>query len=144
MNRFWETKALTELDDAEWESLCDGCGKCCLEKVVYKDDGQLVFTNVACKLLNRRTGRCSRYADRQSVVPDCWKLTPENLQDCFWLPKTCAYRLLAEGKPLPEWHPLVSGDPRSVKRAGMSVAGRVRAPVPAEELQKHLVYWEDL
>lgn len=144
MKHFWETKSLSELDEREWEALCDGCGKCCLEKVVYKDDGQLVFTDVACKLLDRRTGRCSHYADRRSFVPDCLKLSAGNIGDCFWLPKTCAYRLIAEGKPLPEWHPLLSGDPRSVRRAGKSVVGRAVAPVPEEEFQEHLVYWEDL
>ena len=124
--RFWE-KPLAELSRAEWEALCDGCGKCCLHKVEDEDTGQIHPTNIACKLLDRATCRCSHYKGRKALVPDCVRLTPEKVGSLSWLPSTCAYRLLAEGRDLFDWHPLVSGDPASVHRAGVSVRGRVTA-----------------
>ena len=141
---FWKTKTLFEMTPEEWEALCDGCGKCCLEKVVFEDDGTLAFTNIACRLLNRKTCRCRHYAERSRYVPECMPIRPENIKEYYWLPKTCAYRLLNEGKDLPEWHPLVSGNPVSVHAAGMSAAGRCISPKPEEEFQKHIVEWDDL
>lgn len=143
-NRFWETKKLSEMTHEEWEALCDGCGKCCLEKVVFEDDGTLAFTNIACRLLDRAACRCRHYAERSRYVPECKRISPENLKYCYWLPKTCAYRLLYEGLPLPAWHPLITGSPLSVHQAGMSAAGRCVSPKPEEEFQNYIVDWDDL
>jgi uncharacterized cysteine cluster protein YcgN (CxxCxxCC family) len=121
---FWETKTLQQMTPQEWESLCDGCGNCCLHKLRNDDTGDLFHTNVACRLLDGNSCRCSAYAERKRLVPDCVVLTPARAAKFDWLPATCAYRLLAEGKPLPEWHPLISGDPESVHRAGISVRGK--------------------
>lgn len=120
---FWREKSLRQMDRAEWESLCDGCGKCCVHKLEDDDTGELMATNVACRLLDRRTGRCKDYRNRRAYVPECVRLTPEKVLELDWLPSTCAYLLLAEGKDLPEWHPLVTGDPESVHAAGQSVRG---------------------
>lgn len=119
---FWE-KPLAALTRAEWEALCDGCGKCCLHKLEDADTGEVHPTSVACKLLDLESARCSHYRGRHAFVPDCIRLSPANLARMDWLPTTCAYRLRAEDKPLPDWHPLVSGDPESVHRAGMSIRG---------------------
>ena len=122
-DRFWDMP-LERLTPAEWEALCDGCGKCCLNKIEYEDTGELAFTRVACKLLDGQDCRCMSYADRHRYVPECVVLTPKKLKDiAWWLPATCAYRLRAEGKPLYDWHHLISGDPESVHRAGVSVRG---------------------
>lgn len=120
---FWREKSLRQMDRAEWESLCDGCGKCCVHKLEDDDTGELMATNVACWLLDRRTGRCKDYRNRRAYVPECVRLTPEKVLELDWLPSTCAYLLLAEGKDLPAWHPLVTGDPESVHAAGQSVRG---------------------
>lgn len=121
--RFWELP-LADLDKPEWEALCDGCGKCCLNKLEFEDTGELAFTRVACKLLDDQTCQCTSYANRHDFVPDCVVLTPRKLREiAWWLPATCAYRLRAEGKPLYDWHYLVSGDRESIHRAGMSVRG---------------------
>lgn len=137
--RFWETKALAEMNPAEWESLCDGCGKCCLHKLQDTDSGELFYTNVACRLLNLNTARCTRYAARARLMPDCIQLNPEKLRQCDWLPSTCAYRLLAEGKALPDWHPLVAGDTRAVHRAGASVRGWAISEQQAPDLEDHVI-----
>jgi uncharacterized protein len=108
----------------EWESLCDGCGKCCLNKIEFEDTGEIAFTNVACKLLDLHSCQCSNYANRKKFVPDCVKLSPKNIEGIAWMPSTCAYRLIAESKPLFDWHPLVSGDPETVHTAGISMRGR--------------------
>jgi uncharacterized protein len=121
---FWE-RPLHALAAAEWEALCDGCGRCCLHKLEDEDTGELAWTCVACRLLDCGTGRCSDYANRHRKVPDCVALTPDTASRYAWLPPSCAYRLRAAGQPLPEWHPLRSGDPASVVAAGASVAGRV-------------------
>ena len=120
---FWE-KPLSTLDRGEWEALCDGCGRCCLHKLRNDDTGALSFTNVACRLLDLYSCRCSDYAHRRRRVPDCVSLTPAEVRAIDWLPPSCAYRRLAEGKDLAWWHPLVSGDPESVHRAGVSVRGQ--------------------
>ena len=138
---FWETKTLEEMTRAEWESLCDGCGRCCLHKLRHEDNNALSHTNVACRLLDVNTARCSDYANRKRRVPDCISLTPEEVRAVDWLPPTCAYRLLAEGKKLYSWHPLMSGDPASVAKAGVSVAGRAISERQAGPLEHHIVTW---
>jgi uncharacterized cysteine cluster protein YcgN (CxxCxxCC family) len=141
--RFWENKRLEELTPEEWEALCDGCAKCCLKKLEDADSGEVHYTDVACHLLNRATCRCTRYRERRALVPDCVALTPASVHRFHWMPGTCAYRLLAEGKPLPHWHPLISGDPSSVHRAGISVRGRAVSEVDVADadLEQRLVDW---
>ncbi len=124
----------------EWESLCDGCGKCCLNKLEFEDTGEIAFTNVACKLLDLHSCRCSDYRNRRKFVPDCVKLSPRNIEKIQWMPSSCAYRLLSEGKPLFDWHPLISGDPESVHKAGISMRGRA---VPETILNAELDGLED-
>ena len=122
---FWQTVPLAEMDDAQWEALCDGCAKCCLVKLQDEDTDEIVFTDIVCNLLDQENCRCTHYAERTKLVPDCVKLTKDNLDKIDFMPPSCAYRLLHEGQDLPDWHPLVSGDPDSVVAAGMSVKGRV-------------------
>lgn len=137
--RFWEDTPLDKLDRGQWEALCDGCGKCCLHKLEDEETGELFATNVACRLLDRRTAQCSDYRHRRAFVPDCVRLTPGNVTSIDWLPSTCAYRLRAEGKPLPGWHYLVCGDREAVKRAGESVSGWTISEDDAGELEHHMV-----
>ncbi|WP_174274904.1 YcgN family cysteine cluster protein [Sphingomonas bacterium] len=139
MSRFWEERPLSALTRPEWESLCDGCGKCCLHKLEDEETGEVFPTNVACRLLDRHTARCKDYRNRRRFVPDCVRLTPAKLDTLDWLPTTCAYRLVAAGEPLPEWHPLVSGDPESVHAAGISTRGWTVSEDEAGELEYHLV-----
>jgi uncharacterized protein len=136
---FWEMKTLREMNRAEWESLCDGCGKCCVHKLEDEDTGELLPTNVACRLLDRRSGQCTDYKHRKALVPECVRLVPEKLDEIDWLPSTCAYLLLHHGEPLPEWHPLITGDPESVHAAGMSVRGWTVSENDAGDLEHHLV-----
>ena len=124
---FWKTKTLEEMSASEWESLCDGCGKCCLSKLEDEDTGEIHFTSVGCRLFNADTCRCGDYANRLKKVSDCVQLTPQNVRTISWLPRTCAYRLVAEGRDLFSWHPLISGDSESVHKAGISMRGRVTA-----------------
>lgn len=135
---FWE-KPLNELSRPEWEALCDGCGKCCLHKLEDADSGEIHPTNIACRLLDTRSCRCSNYRARRAFVPDCVRLTPDTVERLHWLPSTCAYRLRAAGEPLPDWHYLVSGDPESVHRAGMSVRGWAVPEAQAGDYEHHLV-----
>ena len=137
--RFWEDVPLAELDRGQWEALCDGCGKCCLHKLEDEETGELFATNVACRLLDRATTQCSDYRHRRAFVPDCVRLTPGNVSEIDWLPSTCAYRLRAEGKPLPDWHYLVCGDREAVHRAGQSVAGWTISETDAGELEHHMI-----
>lgn len=139
---FWQRKSLKEMTTAEWESLCDGCARCCLEKLEDEDTGKIYYTNVACRLLDCEACRCSDYENRMSRVKDCVKITPE--EQFFWLPKTCAYRRVAEGKDLEWWHPLVSGNPETVHEAGISVRGRIGAiegKVRVRDYDQYLVRW---
>lgn len=134
---FWKTKALAEMSEAEWESLCDGCGKCCLIGLEDEDTGEIYLTDVACRMFNPETCRCSDYENRHKRVRDCVKLTPQNVGELSWLPKTCAYRLVREGRDLFWWHPLVSGDPETVHTANVSVRGKVRPQ--RNERARHLI-----
>ncbi len=139
---FWRRKRLDEMTAAEWESLCDGCGLCCLHKIEYEDTGEIELTNVACRLLDTHSCRCTNYPRRQRLVPDCVVLTPETVREIRWLPASCAYRLVAEGKELAWWHPLVSGDPETVHLAGISVRGRAVSEETSGELEDHVVDWK--
>lgn len=141
MRPFWETKPLEAMTKSEWESLCDGCGRCCLHKLRDEETDALSFTNVACRLLDTATARCTDYAHRRRRVPDCIRLTPKIVRKSDWLPPSCAYRLLAEGKSLPPWHPLRSGDAGTVVASGASVAGRVISERDAGPLEHHLAEW---
>lgn len=140
---FWRSKTLQEMTPDEWESLCDGCGKCCLHKLEDEDSGEVFYTRVACHYLDHDKCTCQAYSQRQALVPGCVVLTPDTVAETYWLPDTCAYRLIAEGLPLFDWHPLVSGEPTSVHRAGMSVAGQVVAEsaVAEEDFEDHIVRW---
>jgi len=124
---FWQVKSLAEMSAEEWESLCDGCGRCCLVKLEDEDTERVVYTDLACHMFDEGTCRCRAYEERLREVPDCVQLTPETVQKIDWLPPSCAYRRLAEGRDLPDWHPLITGDPESVHRAGASVRDRVEA-----------------
>jgi len=121
---FWETKSLLQMTVREWESLCDGCGLCCLVRFEDEDTGEVVPTRVHCQLFDEHACSCKDYVNRRKTVPDCVKLTPYNIDQLSWMPLSCAYRRLHEGKPLPLWHPLVTGDPESVHRAGVSIRGQ--------------------
>lgn len=121
MKPFWIEKKLEELTPQQWELLCDGCGRCCLQKLKHPTTGKVHYTRVACYLLDIQSCRCSNYELRHILVPDCLKLEPENILKFRWLPRTCAYRRVAEGKDLPDWHPLITGDPESVHRSGKSI-----------------------
>ena len=130
---------LEQLDRGQWEALCDGCGKCCLHKLEDADTGEVMATNVACKLLDRHTGLCSSYRTRRAFVPDCVRLTQSNVDRLHWMPSTCAYRLRAADLPLPEWHYLVCGDREAVHSAGMSVRGWTVGEAEAGDLEHHLI-----
>jgi uncharacterized protein len=143
-DKFWETLPLAQLDRAQWESLCDGCGKCCLHKLEDDETGDFYPTNVACKLLDRRSAQCSDYKHRHSFVPDCIRLTPAKLETMDWLPASCSYVLRAEGKALPDWHYLNTGDRDSVHAAGKSVRGWTISEIDAGDLEMHLVDRDDL
>jgi uncharacterized cysteine cluster protein YcgN (CxxCxxCC family) len=141
---FWKAKTPAQMTPQEWESLCDGCGRCCLNKLEDEDTGRIYYTDVACRLFDEASCRCKDYDNRQAEVPDCLQLTPDNIAVTPWLPPTCGYRLVAEGKDLYWWHPLISGDPDSVHAAGVSVRGRCSGTeneIPDEQLEDHLVDW---
>ena len=142
---FWKTKPLAELTHQEWESLCDGCGKCCVLKLEDYDTKEIYYTDVSCKLLCPSSAQCTDYANRKALVPDCVILTADNLEHISWMPQSCAYRRLHEGKSLPEWHPLVSGDKDGTRKAGISVAGRVfpEDSVPVADIIDHITTWDD-
>lgn len=140
--RFWELP-LGELSKPEWEALCDGCGRCCLVKLQDEDSGELAFTNLACRYLDSQKCQCRVYDTRFSKVPDCIQVTEAVARNTAWLPSTCAYRLRAHGQPLPEWHPLISGDAGTVRQAGISVAGRVVSEqlVHEDDWEEHIIHW---
>ncbi len=139
---FWVSKSLQDMTREEWESLCDGCARCCLHKLEDEDSGEVYYTEIHCRYMNTDNCRCTVYQERQKKVPTCVWLTPEQAEQFFWLPETCAYRLLAEGKPLFDWHPLISGDPNSVHQADISIAGKGISDdqVPEEDWQDHIIW----
>ncbi|MGR3565119.1 MAG: YcgN family cysteine cluster protein [Heliomarina sp.] len=140
--RFWEKKSMAEMSQQEWEALCDGCGKCCLNKLEDEDTGEIDLTRIACRLLDDSTCRCSQYPIRHQFVPECIVLKPDNIQDhLYWMPQTCAYRLIYEGRELYDWHPLISGRAESVHHAGVSVRGMTvpEFEVPEEEWDDYLI-----
>lgn len=140
--RFWETEPLEKLTIQEWEALCDGCGKCCLNKLEDEDTGEVALTRVACRLLDDTTCHCAQYPIRHNFVPECIVLTPKTIKaNLYWLPQTCAYRLRYHGRPLFPWHPLISGNSQSVHDAGVSVQG-LSIPefeVPEDEWEDHII-----
>ncbi len=141
---FWKEKKLKDMTRTEWESLCDGCGLCCLHKLEDEDTGIVSYTNVACRLLDLQSCRCKKYSNRKKLVPDCVILEAEQVKAFKWLPPTCAYRLISENKDLYEWHPLVSGSATSVHEAGFSVKGKIISEKSAGDLEDHIVSLESL
>ncbi len=140
---FWQCKSQEEMSAKEWELLCDGCAKCCLLKLENDFTHDIYYTKVVCRYLDQDSCSCSEYQDRHSLVPECVWLKPKMIAEFTWLPSTCAYRLLAENKPLPKWHPLISGDSNSVHEAGVSVQGRVLSEefVHPDGLEEHIIQW---
>ena len=133
---FWKTKSLAEMSDAEWESLCDGCGRCCLYILHNEETGDVFETDVGCKLFDPKKRRCIDYENRFAKVPDCVKVTPDNAETLYWMPKTCAYRRLANGKSLPKWHPLITGRRDSVVKAGIAVSPDL---IPEDEIDDEML-----
>lgn len=141
-SRFWETKRLDQMNSAEWEALCDGCGKCCLNKLEDEDSGDVALTRVACRLLDDATCRCAQYEIRHQFVPDCIVLKPANIEShLYWMPVTCAYRLIHLGKPLKKWHPLISGTADTVHAEGVSMRGRTISEydVADDDWEDHII-----
>ncbi|MCP4996110.1 MAG: YcgN family cysteine cluster protein [Gammaproteobacteria bacterium] len=138
---FWKTKLLDAMTPQEWESLCDGCAKCCLHRLEDIETREIHFTNVCCRYLNQKSCRCTDYPNRSVNIPECVTVTPKILEDPYWLPESCAYRLLAEGLPLPDWHPLVSGNPESTFESAHAIGGRVISELEADDLEQHLIDW---
>jgi uncharacterized protein len=140
---WWNEKPLADLSQTQWDALCDGCGKCCLHKLEDEFSGKRFYTRIRCRLLDEQSCRCSQYQRRTQLVPDCIDLGADITQALDWLPVTCAYRLRADNKPLAEWHPLVSGDPESVHRAGVSIRGRSISEefVHPDGYDEHIVNW---
>lgn len=140
---FWKEKSLKDMSLDEWESLCDGCGKCCLHKLEDEDTAEVCYTNVACRLMDSQTCQCTQYQMRTFLVPDCVELLPQNLDNLHWLPSSCSYRLLRDGLELPDWHPLVTGDAQSTAKTGHSIAGRFISEDNADDLEDHIVHWPE-
>ena len=142
---FWKTKKLEEMTQEEWESLCDGCAKCCLVKVQYADSDIVYYTDLACNLLDIKACRCSDYEHRSELEPSCAVLTPQKAHDFEWLPKTCAYRLITEGKELKRWHHLVCGDPERVHTAGISIRNKAihERDIDPEDLEDHIGKYDE-
>ena len=139
--KFWLTTALEDMNDQQWESLCDGCAKCCAHKLQDEETDEIFFTNVVCRYLDTNKCQCSVYKDRHVHVPDCIKITPQNAKTLTWIPETCAYKRLANGKPLPKWHPLETGDPLSTHKHNMSITNKVisEADINMDDLEDYLV-----
>jgi len=140
---FWETKRLDQLDENEWESLCDGCGRCCLQKLQNDFTEDIHYTNLSCRQLDLESCRCKDYPNRAQIVPECVQISAEKMDDFFWLPDTCAYRLVSEAKPLYDWHPLISGTQQTVVDAGISVAGKAKSEegIPEHKWEDHIIRW---
>ncbi len=140
---FWEEKTLAQMSVPEWESLCDNCGKCCLHKLEDEDTGKVYYTRAVCNLIDLDSCRCTRYSERCTLVPDCLDLKQHDFSEYTWLPATCAYKLLANGDMLPEWHPLISGTPDSVKTAGVSISSYAMKESEIDDLEEHIIQWLD-
>jgi hypothetical protein len=139
---FWKTTSLERMTRAEWEALCDGCGKCCMNKLEDEDTGEVVMTRVACRLFDDTTCKCGQYPIRHQFVPECISLSPKNLDShLYWMPVTCAYKLLRQGKPLYDWHPLISGDEQSVHDARVSMQSRTlpEFEIPEDDWEDHII-----
>ena len=143
MSDWWHDKSLAELSISEWEALCDGCAKCCLHKLEDEDNGEVFYTKVRCRFLDEQSCRCTDYANRSTLVPNCIELRSADWKGLDWLPSTCAYRLRAHGQPLPRWHPLVSGSRESVHSVGVSIRGRAISDeyVHPDGYDEHIVHW---
>jgi len=143
VSEWYNTLSLEQLDEQQWEALCDGCAKCCLHKLEDEDSGEIFYTRIRCRYLDEATCRCSDYSRRSELVPNCIHLNRDNARDLTWLPSTCAYRLRGAGEPLPQWHPLVSGRDASVHEAGISIRGRALSDeyVHPEGYDEHVVNW---
>ncbi|MEQ1635366.1 MAG: YcgN family cysteine cluster protein [Methylococcales bacterium] len=140
--KYWETKKLHEMARNEWESLCDNCGKCCLHKLEDEDTGEIYFTSVVCNLIDLDTCLCTDYANRCTRVPECIDLKQHDFAAYTWLPSTCAYRLLSDGKPLQAWHPLLSGDANSVVEAGVSIRSYAMKEADVDDIEEHIIEWQ--
>lgn len=136
---FWQEKTLAEMSQAEWESLCDGCGQCCLNKLMDADTDEIYYTNVACDQLDIKTCRCRHYESRFDYEPDCIKLTQDNLLTIEWLPETCAYRWVHEKRELPEWHPLITGSQKAMRKAGVSVGDYAVYEIDVIDWEDHIL-----
>jgi uncharacterized cysteine cluster protein YcgN (CxxCxxCC family) len=143
MKKFWEYKTLSRMSDKEWESLCDGCGKCCLNKLIDDETEELHFTNVSCHLLHTKSCQCRKYDQRFKLVNDCVKVSLDDIQQFHWLPSSCAYRRLAEGKSIPEWHPLITGSKSAMHKGGFSVRGKIisEKSIDPDKLGDYIAIW---
>ncbi|MGX5174306.1 YcgN family cysteine cluster protein [Aliikangiella sp. IMCC44653] len=141
LDRFWERIPLLELSETQWESICDSCCQCCAHKLQDEETEEIVKTNIVCQYLDTNQCRCTVYPDRHTYVPDCIKVTPENAAELDWMPDTCGYKLLANGEPLPKWHPLETGDPLSAKKQGAAICGKVisEADINLEDIEDYVV-----
>ncbi|MGF1683331.1 YcgN family cysteine cluster protein [Photobacterium minamisatsumaniensis] len=139
MTHYWQQKDLQEMTDQEWEALCDGCGKCCLHKLIDDDTDEIYYTNVACSLLDNNTCSCKDYPNRFESGEECLKLTRDRIDEFVWLPETCAYRLLAEGKDIPEWHPLLTGSKDAMHKAGESVRDKIVYEIEVIDWEDHIL-----
>ena len=139
---FWETTSLKDMNRTQWESLCDGCALCCLHKLEDEDTSEVYYTEVHCRYMDTNNCNCTVYVERQEKVPNCVWLTPDQASEFRWLPESCAYRVLAEGRKLADWHPLISGDPNSVHEAGISIKGKGIADdqIAEEDWEDHIIW----